>query len=135
MLQRRSVYGFSAAFPLHAVRTVDTDGMQYSRNTSGSRERYGYLEVAYSFGGVGRRTGERDVYRGVCYLDDLTGNPYANVLLIKLELVAVAIAMGAYSRFRRVPVAPPRLSDWAELLPSCVSSRSCSSASLRPPQC
>lgn len=48
-------------------------------------------------------TGTYNTYRGVGTPDNLTGNPYANVLLIKLGLVAAAIAMGAYNRYVGIP--------------------------------
>ena len=48
-------------------------------------------------------TGLFNAWRGVGSPADLVGNPYGNTLLVKVGLVAVAVALGAFNRFRVMP--------------------------------
>ena len=48
-------------------------------------------------------TGVISAWRGLGGLENLTGNPYATVLLLKIVLVAIAIALGGLNRFLVMP--------------------------------
>ncbi|MBZ2207293.1 copper resistance D family protein [Massilia soli] len=48
-------------------------------------------------------TGVISAWRGLGGLDNVTGNPYATVLLLKIVLVAIAIALGGLNRFLVMP--------------------------------
>ncbi len=50
-------------------------------------------------------TGAFNAYRGLGSVDNLLGNSYANVLLIKLVLVVMAIGLGGFNRFFAMPAA------------------------------
>lgn len=48
-------------------------------------------------------TGLLNAWRGVGSAANLVGNAYGNTLLVKVGLVAVAVALGAFNRFRVMP--------------------------------
>ncbi|NML59831.1 copper resistance protein CopD [Massilia sp. RP-1-19] len=48
-------------------------------------------------------TGLISAWRGLGSLENITGNPYATVLLLKLALVAIAAALGGLNRFVVMP--------------------------------
>lgn len=60
-------------------------------------------------------TGLFNAWRGTESLANLVGSPYGNTLFVKVGLVAVAVALGAFNRFRAMPLliaalrAPPAL--------------------------
>ena len=48
-------------------------------------------------------TGLFNAWRGVGSVANLAGNAYGNTLLVKVGLVAIAVALGAFNRFRAMP--------------------------------
>ncbi len=60
-------------------------------------------------------TGVLKAWQSVGSPDNLFGNPYGNVLTIKLSLVAVAIGFGGFNRFLVLPTIDPRATHMSAL--------------------